>query len=86
MFQGSKSDGGYEFDGYVCCFDLTLMTSPIEVEPITIDPTLIHPILEVVEIQTKDLISLWIPIMTPTSLVKLIHQIISVLKLCVIPA
>lgn len=40
-FQGSKADGGYGFDGYVYCFDLSLRTTPIVVEPITIDPSLV---------------------------------------------
>jgi hypothetical protein len=36
-FQSSKSDGGYGFDGYVWCLDLSLRTTPIVVEPIQID-------------------------------------------------
>jgi hypothetical protein len=40
-FQDFKADGGYGFDGYVWCFDLSLRAVPVEIEPIIIDPNLV---------------------------------------------
>jgi hypothetical protein len=36
-FQDSKADGGYGFDGYLWCFDLSLRTTIVEIEPIQLD-------------------------------------------------